>query len=80
MPITGEQFDEDTSDLLALLRKKIKDGTISASEQLNYIRLQKESGHIWFRGAGVKPAKPLTEGVPFDGDDQNDVIPFPISK
>jgi hypothetical protein len=73
-------FVEGVPNLLSLLEKRIAEGTITASEQLNYIRLLKESGHIWYN-PGVPTKKPITDGVPFDeeGEDHSP-LPFPVSK
>ncbi len=78
-PISGDRFDEGTALLLGLLEAKIKDGTITASEQLNYIRLLKESGHMWFKGIKT-PRKIITKDIPVDEEPDTGHIPFPIQK
>lgn len=73
-----EKIDQAVTDLLELLHKRIKDGSATAAEQANFIKLLSESGYSWHAASEDAPAK---SNLPSFEDEEGDVhIPFPSSK
>lgn len=69
-------IDETVKLLLEKLKDKIANGTATAAEQANFIKLVQESGYAWHDDVAADDGKPKAELPSFDDDEDDQPIPF----
>jgi hypothetical protein len=72
-------IDSTITSLLASLKKKIEDGSATAADTANFIKLVQESGYAWHaaQGDASTPNKP---DLPSFEDEDEGPIPFSKAK